>query len=185
MAVLGPSIDGGYFHTLRLAAGWGKEVSGFAPVWNRSFAGFTGLVLPGFLASLVAVALDVVTLALFIRLALRRVPFDVLFGLAVVVALLTSQHVLIHDLSLLCIPVAVALRYRSIGPGHLITLLIAADIGVTAGFPLALAVPVQLPTIVMVALAGWLYEAGRSAGREVSATMSTCPLVAEGATAGD
>lgn len=176
-AILGLSVDAQYLDTLRHAAGWGSNMGGFAPVWNRSFAGFAQLLLPQPASTVVTGVLDLAALALFIRALLRGARLDLAFGLALVVALLVSQHVLIHDLTLLIIPVAIALEYRAVGPRHLVLLLVAVYVLVTVGFGLALFTPVQSATVGMTALGVWLYVA---IGREAADPASALPVLLHG-----
>lgn len=165
LPVLGPSADFRYVHTLVQAASWGANVGGFAPIWNRSFAGFTQLLMakPG--STIAFLLLDVLALAALSRVALRSKSVDVPFGCAVVVALLVSQHVLIHDLSLLLVPATVMLRHRREASGFLPLLLGLSYGAILVGFRLPVLVPVQLPTIAMCAMLAWLFLVANRRGR--------------------
>jgi hypothetical protein len=156
---LGPGAVSGYAHSLASATHWGAHVGGFAPKWNRSFSGFTQLLLPSSIAGPSAFALDLAALVLLARVVLRGAPFELAFGLCTLVALLVSQHVLIHDLVLLVVPAAVLVGWRSSIPVPVAPLLAGAYCAVTAGFWLAPATHVQLPTLGMCALAAALVVA--------------------------
>jgi hypothetical protein len=173
--LLGPAVDWHYAGTLAQAAHWGDQVGGFGPRYNRSFAGFLQLALPHRFAGTVTVVVDIATLALFAGRVLRKAPFDLLFALAVVTSLLISQHVLIHDLVLLLIPVAIALRYRR-GRVLPLAVILSAMYGLIGiGFPLSIANDIQLPTLGMVALAAWLYLTGPRVSMDASPVFSASP----------
>lgn len=150
-----------YVHTLVHATSWGAGMGGFSALANRSFAGFTQLLLPAPAARVATLGLDLLVLLVLAYSALRIRSVDIPFGLAVVVALLTGQHVLIHDLSLLLIPAAVSLRYQHDGPRRVAIVLGLIYGAVLVGFKPGLFGPLQLPTLAMCALAGWLVWLGR------------------------
>ena len=159
MLILGPGINGPYVDTLREAGGWGAGVGGFAPALNRSFAGLAQLLVPGLVGRVLTAVLDLAALAILVRAALRPVPLDLPFALAVVVSPLVSGHVLIHGLTMLVIPAAILLRHRAEIRLPVVPLLAGLYLTVWIGVPLALRAPIQLPTIAMSILALFLLAA--------------------------
>jgi Glycosyltransferase family 87 len=152
---LGTSINAGYGNTLLQASGWRKQIGGFEAQWNHSFAGFAQLLFPGFVASTVAALLCLVAVGVFLWFGVRSAGLEGSFALAVIVGLLVSPHVLVHDLSLLIIPVAVALRVR---PSWDRALPWAVAIGygvVLLGLALVTVIPVQWSVIAMCGLGMW------------------------------
>jgi hypothetical protein len=156
---LGPSIDLAYGHTLLQATTWGQEIGGFGPIWNRGFPGFARLLLPHPIDTLTSLVFGVCALALLAWAAFRTRRVEIAFALAVVVSLLVSPHVLIHDLTLLLVPVAVALRFGAEGPPRLTSVLLASYLAITGGFALVFVAPLQLSAPAMAALGVWLYRA--------------------------
>lgn len=157
VTVLGWSTDVSYIQTLMHAVRWGNSVGGFSPGVNRSFGGFTQLLFPPSVATVVSIMLDLIALGAVVVAARKSRTIDAPFGLALVVALLASQHVLIHDLTLLLIPAAMAWRYRSIAPRGTLLLGALVYFSLYAGFNISLTRPIQVPTIAMTALAVWLF----------------------------
>lgn len=152
-----------YARTLIQATSWGANMGGFQPPVNRSFAGFTGVLLPHGPATAIALLLDLAALAVLVWVAWRTPELEIPFALAVVVSLLASQHVLIHDLSLLILAAAGAWRVRATGPRHLGMVLVAAYLAVVIGFPLAQVLRIQVPTLGMITVGAWLVIAARRA----------------------
>ena len=159
--VLGASTDGAYVRTLLEATSWSNEVGGFGPIWNRGFPGFTRLLLPHPMDAVVAAAFAACAVALLLQASRRCTHVQIAFALAGVVSLLVSPHVLIHDLTLLLLPAAVALHFRPIGPSRLPAILLGVYLAINAGFGLVFLVPVQLSALAMIGLATWLYLAAR------------------------
>lgn len=155
--VLGWSTDQAYVQTLAHAARWGGDVGGFAPRLNRSFSGFTQLLMPAPASTAVNAILDVLALAAVVITAVRVRSMDLSFGLALVVALLVSQHVLIHDLLLLTIPLVIAWRYRSEAPYGTLALAAMVCLSLYLGFDASLTHGIQVPTLAMTALGVWLF----------------------------
>lgn len=170
LPLLGLSINQAYLHTLLAASHWqsghaASTFAFFAPRQNHSFAGLAQLLLPHTAAGFATYLLDAAAFLVLLHCTLRSRNLELALGLAVVVGLLLSPHVFIHDLSVLILPVAVAVRYRAEGPGHLPVLLSALYISVLAGLVLVSVVPIQLSVIGMAALALWLAGAlGRDGG---------------------
>lgn len=162
MAIMGAGINGGFIHTLTSATGFRSQIGGFEPPYNHSFAGFSQLVLPGTASTVASLALSLAALCLLAVCAGRAQELDLPLGMAVVVGLLISPHVLVHDLTLLLLPIAVALRYRHNSPGHLSALLGLGYAAILVGLRLVFVVPLQLSVLVMSALAIWLFLASRS-----------------------
>lgn len=157
LPVLGLSTNHGYVQTMLAATHWRNQVNGFEPIWNRSFAGAMQLVLSPPQSTVATMALSLAALACLVVCTRRSRTISVPFALATIVALLISPHVLIHDLSLLLIPVGIALHHRRHGPPYLPILLICTEVAVVAGFALPLVVPVQLAVFAMCALGLWLF----------------------------
>jgi Glycosyltransferase family 87 len=166
-AFFGPSAELGYFQSLVHAAQSSSHIGGYEPKANNSFAGFTQLLLPKGLASLLTIALDVVALAFVARAALKSSAIDIPLGLAAVVSILVAPHVLIHDLVLLVVPAAVALHHADRIP-RINMLLTLSYVGIVAGFIVVSYIPVQLSVVVMCVLAAGLFRAVRSIGDEDS-----------------
>jgi Glycosyltransferase family 87 len=155
--VLGWSADQAYIEALLHATRWGGEVGGFSPRVNRSFSGFTQLLMPTPASRVANAVLDVLALGAVIVTTVRTRELDLPFGLALVVALLASQHVLLHDLTLLIIPAAIAWRYRTVAPTSTLALGALVYLSMYMGFNASLTRSIQLPTIAMSALAVWLF----------------------------
>jgi hypothetical protein len=161
LPILGAGVVGGYAHSLVDATHWGAQVGGFAPRWNRSFAGFTQLLFPSGVATSVALGLDILTLGLLVRIVRLRRSFELSFAACVVAALLISQHVLIHDLVLLLLPVTVLIANRRAAATPAVPLALAAYAAVAAGFWLAPVIHIQLATVAMCALGAALLSVRR------------------------
>jgi len=156
MAVLGPSINQNYLHLLRQAAGWHTTTGGFSPQANQNLAGFFQLLFAAPVATILQWAFSAAALAAVAVIAHRRRPVDLPFAGATVAALLVNPHVLVHDLSLLLIPAAIAIRHARAQGLTLWLLLTAGYVVALAGIPLSNWIPVQLSVLVMVALLLWL-----------------------------
>jgi hypothetical protein len=151
----GLSIDQQYVRTLLDATKWTSQF-GYSPVRNNSLEGFTQLLLPSALSGLVRIVLCLVAIVVLVASTRRSADLDLPFGLAILVALLVSPHVLAHDLTLLLIPIAVALRYRRGGRAHLNAILIFTYLSLMIGYWLVYAIPLQLSVVAMCALSVWL-----------------------------
>jgi hypothetical protein len=156
--MLGPSVNAGYLHVVSLAGTW-RHAFGYDPSLSNSFSGVCQLLLPSPLSTLVMMLLDAAALAGLAWFAARTGDVDLHVALAVVVGLLISPHVLVHDLTLLVIPVGVALALRHtssrIVPGLII------GYGLTLlGLGVGAAIHVQVAVISMLVLGGWLMRAG-------------------------
>jgi hypothetical protein len=162
LPILGPSIVGDYAHTLALAGSW-RHQYGYDPQWNHSFAGFTQLLLPLPAATVVTDALALLALGALVWFARRTPSIEAVFGLGVVVALLISPHVLIHDLTLLLVPVAIAIGRRGRDPRPLGFILAAGYFLTLLSLVLISVVPLQFSVVAMVGLGIWLLRPGRPA----------------------
>ncbi len=163
MAVLGPSINQNYLQMLRQAAGWHTTTGGFSAQANQNLAGFFQLLFAAPVATMLQWAFSAAALAAVAVIARRRRPVDLPFAAATVAALLVNPHVLVHDLSLLLIPAAIAIRHARAPEPTLWLLLIAGYVVALSGIPLSHWIPIQLSVLVMVALLLWLLRAGRRA----------------------
>jgi alpha-1,2-mannosyltransferase len=164
MAVLGVWTDAHYFHSLTLAATWHTQIGGYEPQFNHNLAGFTGLLLPSPWATLVSLAVGGLALLLLVGCARSSNDADLAFALAVVVAILVTPHVLVHDLVFLLLPAAVVLRRRQIARTAAIALLAGGYGAMLVGFPLVGIIPLQLSVLVMVGLSAFLLAASRRSG---------------------
>jgi len=171
MTVLGVRTDAQYVHVLTVAATWHTQIGGFEPQFNHSLAGFTGLLLPSPWATLVSLAVGGSALLLLVRCARSSNDVDLAFALAVVVALLVTPHVLVHDLVLLLLPAAVVLRHRQLARTGAIALLAGGYGTMLVGFPLVSIVPLQLSVLVMVGLGAFLLAASRRISPSGTATV--------------
>jgi alpha-1,2-mannosyltransferase len=175
MLVLGTGSVGSYVSTLREASGWHTEAGGFAPASNQNYWGFTHLLLQGGPATAVQVGMSVISLGALALVAVRRREVAAPFGLALVVGVLVSPHVLLHDLSLLLPAAAIALRTRT-GTSWILTGLLAAGYWtVLLGFLVVNAFHVQVTVLVLAGLACFLAGArvargGVSSGHLASPT---------------
>jgi hypothetical protein len=134
-----------------------------------------GTVLPTSAAGPVTLAADVAALALLCVQTLRWRSLEVSLGLAAVTALLISPHVLIHDLTLVLIPIAVTIRFfRSLGTA---LVLVVVYVGIVAGFALTSASHVQLVTLPILLLVVWMLLASR---QQLSADAQREDLVSNG-----
>jgi hypothetical protein len=153
LPVLGISADGNYMSTLLRAIHWGENVGGFTPLVNRSLGGFVQLLLPQAPALWVSSVLDLAALGAVAIVSRGSRTVELPFAFATVVALLASQHVLIHDLTLLILPSAIAWRYRVFAPGATRTLIALLWGAMYAGFSAEFTHRIQLPTMAMAAFA--------------------------------
>lgn len=160
--VLGPSVDSGYVHLLLQATQWHTTAGGFSPTANHNLSGFTHLLLPQGIALGAQVVLSALCLLAVASCAWKWRAVEIPFAVAVVAALLVNPHVLIHDLAMLLIPAAVALRHRQVMPRVLAAVLAFAYVSALAGLRLLALVPVQVTVLAMVALGVWLILAGGS-----------------------
>jgi hypothetical protein len=156
LLILGPGAPGEYVHALMQATHWGSEVGGFAPADNRSVAGLLRLLLPATFSMPISIVIDIVALAGLAALARRAASLDALLALATLVALLISQHVLIHDLVLLLFPAAVALRRRDECTWRSALLWALGYLTLIVGFRPVLGGHIQIVTVWMVVCALWL-----------------------------
>jgi len=155
--VLGWSIDTSYIQTLAHAASWGSSVGGFTPSANRSLVGFTRLLFPAPIAAPLSIVLDLIALGVMGMAAVKSRSIELPFGIAVVVTLLVGQHVLIHDLTLLLIPAAIAWRFRAMAPNGTLILGVILYLAIYVGFSTSITWHIQVPTIAMAVLGVWLF----------------------------
>lgn len=180
VVAFGPGVIPTYAHSLTQAAGYTHQFGGFDDIANRGFSAFFGLLLPTSLARPATLVADAAAVALLALHALNARSIERSLGLATVVALLVSPHVLIHDLALLLIPFAVMLRYEQSWR----TALGVASIylGVVAGFFLTLGIHFQFVTLPLVALALWMsFTAGSEEGAQRPDYLRLVPPVQRGA----
>lgn len=177
--VIGPGIETTYLHTLQWYSGWHGQF-GSASSLNQSVSGSLQLLMSPSLAFPITVVVGLAAAGLLARAGYRSSQLDIPYALAVVAAVALSPHVLIHDLSLLLLPVAIAVRYRRRGPGHLAPLLLAGSLAVLAGMRLASLVPIQLSVLAMLALSIWLYRVDprpvQAAPRSASVSLLPSPM---------
>lgn len=162
MIVLGPGVTAGYVDILRLAATWHDQF-GYGPALNQSVSGFMQLLFPPNVAAPATLAVALAALVCLARVAHRSAGLDIPLGLAVIVAFAVSPHVLIHDLSLLILPAAIAVRHRRVGTRYLGAVLALVYIAVLISVRPSSTGPIQLSVVAMFGLAAWLYRADRAA----------------------
>lgn len=158
LPVLGFRSDQHYVQALLRASRW-HSGGGFTSATNHNLAGFTHLLLPSSLAQDAQVLLSVMALAVLAVLAMRVKRTDFAFAAAVCVALLVNPHVLLHDLTILLVPAAVALGYRNARRG-LNVILVTGYVGVLVGIRLVTVLPFQLSVLATASLFAWLVVAG-------------------------
>lgn len=149
-----------WYHHLAMAPGM------YTAQWNHSLAGFIELLFPAPTATLLTLWLDVAMLGLVVVIAWKAQSLELPLVMAIPVGLLVSPHTLAYDLTLLLIPVAVAIRYRRLGPRYLPAFLTVGYLAVAAGYKLAFFVPVQITVLATGALALWLIPLALRVGRE-------------------
>jgi hypothetical protein len=175
LLAFGPGIVTAYAESVVQAAGYRNQFGGFDNLANRGLGALFGTVLPSPAAGPVTLAADVAALALLCVQALRWRSLEVSLGLAAVTALLISPHVLIHDLTLVLIPIAVTIRFfRSLGTA---LVLVVVYVGIVAGFALTSASHVQLVTLPILLLVVWMLLASR---QQLSADAQREDLVSNG-----
>lgn len=154
--VLGAAPTIGYIRILRLATTWQSQF-GYGPQLNQSVSGFVQLLVPANLATPVTVFIVLGALGFLARAARRSTTPDAPLGLAVIVAFAISPHVLIHDMSLLILPAAVAVRHRSPAPRRLVAVVAFGYVAALVSIRPASTGPIQLSVLAMFALAVCLY----------------------------
>jgi hypothetical protein len=126
---------------------------------SNSLAGIVRLLSP---ASVSGVVVAACTIALLLALAwctLQARSLDAPLGVAALVSLLVSPHVLVHDLCLILVPMAVAWKYRAMWQPYVSIVLGAVYCFVFVGFLLTFALPFQLSLVATVTLLIWLARA--------------------------
>jgi hypothetical protein len=177
----GVSINFTYLRTLITVSSWQGHSGGvvvrdvlvapatYAAQWNHSFAGFVQLLLHSAAALAASIGFTLIALLLLARITHTHAEVDIPLGMAAVLALLISPHTLAYDLTILLLPVGVALRYRQGTSAGLNALLIATYVLIFIGYRLAFVVPLQLSVLVMLALAVWLCLVNSSQFSAISA----------------
>lgn len=132
----------------------------YAAQWNHSLAGFAELLLAGRMSTIVYGAASLGVLLLLAMCTVRATNPDIPFGIAVVAGVLVSPHTLAYDLTLLLIPVAMALRYRSAARVALRialpVVLVFGYLAITVGYRLAFLFPLQVSVFGSAALLLWM-----------------------------
>jgi Glycosyltransferase family 87 len=153
---LGTSANSGYLNTMRKASGWTTQLGGWQPKWNHSLEGFFSLLTNSPLSTILTYGCDALVLALLAWCAWSATDLEVPLVLAAIAALLISPHVLVHDLSLLLLPIGLAASWNSdrgvwlawiLAAGYALTLLNLRFVTVTH---------LQISVLVMCALVVWL-----------------------------
>jgi alpha-1,2-mannosyltransferase len=150
--LIGPGTLPAYLGVLSAASGWHSQF-GYGPLLNDSLRGFTSLLLPTRAAAAALVAAVAACLAALWRA--RHVTFDAGFAAATVAALLIDPHVLIHDLSLLLLPGALALAAAGARVAGTVAVLALAEASVVGGLVLAPVIHIQFAVPGMCMLLGW------------------------------
>jgi alpha-1,2-mannosyltransferase len=159
--ILGSSSIGSWLNVLVTARNWSNRPGFASPSANRGVSGQVNLLLHGLEAEAVTVTVGVLVVLALIWVVARSQRVDLAIGLATVVGVLMSPHVLIHDLSLLAVPVAVALRHRNAQRRSLTVVLSVGYLLVLVGFAVAIFAPVQLTVPAMLGLGVWLVVLAR------------------------
>jgi alpha-1,2-mannosyltransferase len=159
--ILGLASIPRWFQVLRTAGTWGNRPGFASPSDNRGISGQVNLLLHGHTAEAVVVTIGILTVVALLWVAFRSPRVDLVIALATVVGVLVSPHVLIHDLSLLAVPVAVSLRYRALAPRSLGLVLVSGYLLVLIGFAVAMFAPIQLSVLAMIALGAYLVALAR------------------------
>jgi hypothetical protein len=158
LPAFGWSVNAGYLHVLRLAAGWTTQF-GYSPELSISLSGLTGALLPRSAATVSTLALDIACLALVMVAARRGGPIELSFALAVLCGLLISPHVLVHDVVIAYLPVAAALANRRRAAVPLSGALAACYVVMLLGFATVSHLHLQLAALGIVILFWWLADA--------------------------
>jgi hypothetical protein len=162
---LGFSVNSGYADTMRKASGWRTQLGGWEPKWNHSLEGFFSLLTAAPVSTVLTYAADAGVLALVAWSAWRAADLEVPLALATVVALLISPHVLVHDLSLLLLPVGLAASWKSRQAPWLALILSGGYILTLVNLRFVTVTHIQVSVLVMAALAAWIAVHTRSAIR--------------------
>jgi hypothetical protein len=155
MPLFGARTDFDYLDMLRQATSWTTQY-GYGPENTASLAGPLRDLLPASVAFAVLIAVTLAALAGLAVLSRRSPTLALPYALAIVIGLLVSPHVLVHDLVLLLIPAGIALQTHARGPSWLPACLLGLYGMAVAGLVLANLVHVQLIILAMAALAAWL-----------------------------
>jgi Glycosyltransferase family 87 len=166
--VLGPSAIGMYVRLLVNVWRW-QGLAGpvvykhvqiatatYSARQSNSLASVVRLLSPAGVAGVVVAAC---TIALLLALAwstLQASSLDVPLGVAVLVSLLISPHVLVHDLCLILVPMAVVWKYGTDWQPRVSVVLVAAYCLTFVGFLLSFALPFQLSLVATLTLLAWL-----------------------------
>jgi Glycosyltransferase family 87 len=148
------SSIGSFVRTLADAPGWTNQVGGFSPQWNQGFAGLTGLIFPPALALASTIVLCTAAILFLGLFTVRSSGDEAPVALAILIGLLVSPHVLLHDLSLLLIPAAFLIRYRP-SRQALALKLSAVYVAIVAGLVLVTVLPIQAAPIAMCGLGAY------------------------------
>lgn len=163
--LLGTRTDSDYLDMLRRATGWTSQY-GYGPQDTASLAGPLRDLLPSGVAFATLGILTLLALALLVVLARRSTTMAPPYALAILLGLLMSPHVLIHDLVLMLIPVGIALQSHARGPSWLPACLIGLYGMAIVGLVLANLVHMQLIVLAVTALGAWLVLLQMPVGRE-------------------
>lgn len=162
--LLGWGADTGYVDTMVKAAAWRNQL-GFAPEFNHSFEGFARLILGAPVSTVLTYGLDVAVLAVLGWYAYRSRELLPALALAAMVALLVSPHVLVHDLSFLLIPAALAVLWPSRRTFVLPLILSLGYVVTLVNLRFVSATHVQVSVIAMCAFGAYvLWNGGRARG---------------------
>jgi hypothetical protein len=153
LIVLGPRILADYAHTLLEAARWQNNIGGFSPRWTQSLAGLTHLFGSPGASSAAEVAIAVALLGLLAHCARCASAIEVPLAAAIVIGLLVSPHVLVHDLSLLIVPAAVFWRETSLSATARSRVLIGGYLTILIGLPLVTWAFISPTAVVMCTMA--------------------------------
>lgn len=154
--ITGPAVFPDYVRSMMAASGWQQQVGGFAPQWNQSLAGFVQMLLPGASASVVTACLAGSALGILAWRSARVPSIEIPFAFGVVAALLLSPHVLVHDLSILILPVCIAFRHRQRAARFLGLALTGGYLAAFMGLGLVGLIHIQISMVCMIYLGYWL-----------------------------
>jgi hypothetical protein len=153
---LGLSVNSGYADTMRKASGWITQLGGWQPKWNHSLEGFFSLLAATPVSTILTYTADAAVLALVGWCAWNAADLEVPLALAVVAALLMSPHVLVHDLSLLLLPVGLAASWKSDRRLWLAVILAGGYVLTLVNLRFVTTTHLQISVLVMTAFAVWL-----------------------------
>jgi Glycosyltransferase family 87 len=153
---LGLPVNSGYLDTMRKASGWRSQLGGWEPKWNHSLEGLFSLLAGTPLSTILTYACDAAVIGVVGWCAWKALNLEVPLALAAISALLISPHVLVHDLSLLLLPVGLAATWKSRHMGSLAWILAGGYVVTILNLRFVAMTHLQISVLVIGAFAIWM-----------------------------